>query len=404
MRVAFLTPEFVTEPNYAGGLANYLFRTCLALKHLGHNPSIFVRGEEDRTFFFRGIKIYRIRIETPAIIKITDRLTCKRLSQPLSFISTAWAFSKKLKDEHKKMPFDIVQGTNYQSISLLIGRDIPKVVRISSFEPLWRKAYKKPLTMGQKMIERMEILALKRADGTFAPSRMLARQVENALHVNVKVIQPPFMVETVNFDTSIYEHSLKDKKYLLFFGTIGLMKGCKSIAEIIETILLRNKNLFFVFVGKSVEHDGQSMIDHIKEKAGAACDRVIYSGPLKHESLYPIIENARAVILPSIIDNFPNTCLEAMSFGQIVVGTEGTSFEEIIEDGKSGFLCLPNNPKSLLEKASRALGLMEKERNSISLNAKKRVSDLEPERAVQRLVEYYESIIEARKEKIDGRP
>src|ERR1051326_7456438 len=45
-----------------------------------------------------------------------------------------------------------------------------------------------------------------------------------------------------------------------------------------------------------------------------------------------------SVVLPSLIDNLPNSCLEAMGLGRVVIGTKGTSFEELITDEANGFL------------------------------------------------------------------
>jgi glycosyltransferase involved in cell wall biosynthesis len=107
-----------------------------------------------------------------------------------------------------------------------------------------------------------------------------------------------------------------------------------------------------------------------------------------------MIQQAVAIILPSRIDNFPNTCLEAMYFGKIVVGTRGTSFEGIIEDGVSGFLCLPDNQESLLTVTRKVLGLSHEQRERISENAKIRVAKLSPERVVPKLIAFYESVLQ----------
>ncbi len=84
-------------------------------------------------------------------------------------------------------------------------------------------------------------------------------------------------------------------------------------------------------------NDG-AMIDYVRAQAGALHYKIIYPGVLPHAQLLPIIEHASAVVLPSRIDNFPNTCLEAMACGKIVIGTRGTSFEQLIDDGISSFV------------------------------------------------------------------
>ena len=52
MRIALVTTEFITEPVFDGGLANYLHRLALSLKLFGHTPVIFVTADHHETFLF----------------------------------------------------------------------------------------------------------------------------------------------------------------------------------------------------------------------------------------------------------------------------------------------------------------------------------------------------------------
>jgi glycosyltransferase involved in cell wall biosynthesis len=60
-----------------------------------------------------------------------------------------------------------------------------------------------------------------------------------------------------------------------------------------------------------------------------------------------MIRFAELVILPSLFENLSNAGLEAMALGWPVIGTYGTSFEEIIEDGINGFLVEPGDAGEL---------------------------------------------------------
>ena len=393
MRIAFLTPEFVTEPTFSGGLANYLLRTCLALRQFGHDPAVFVLSKRGDSFFHRGIEVHRAQSRRPSVVAIADTLTFGRFAYLLRIVSSAMVLAKAFRGSHGGNPFDIVQAASYQATNLFISRKLASVVRISSFEPLMREAYEKKAGVAQRMVEWLELLAIRRADGVYAPSNFIAGKVPLAAKQPIKVIGPPFLLDTHDLDWSTYERHLEGKSYLLFFGSIGVLKGCKAIAEILEQVLLDNHELYFVFVGKTTRYQDQSMIDYIREKAGPVSDKVLWIDEVSHDALYPIIEKAKAIILPSRVDNLPNTCLEAMHFGKIVLGTRGTSFEEIIDDGISGFLCLPDRPDSLLAAIRRILGLSQEEGERISQNAKARLARLSPERVVPELICFYESVL-----------
>ncbi len=130
--------------------------------------------------------------------------------------------------------------------------------------------------------------------------------------------------------------------------------------------------------------------------AGSARGMVLYMGRMRHSQLYPIIDGATAVILPSRAENFSNACLEAFAHRKVVVGTHGTSFGEMIEDGINGFLCEPDSPSNLMQVTEKVLSLGDSERNAIGEKAAERLTLLKPELVAGKLLEYYKNIIQRR--------
>lgn len=47
---------------------------------------------------------------------------------------------------------------------------------------------------------------------------------------------------------------------------------------------------------------------------------------------------ADAAVLPSLVDNLPNTVIESLLLGIPVLGSRGASIDEIVEEGRSGHL------------------------------------------------------------------
>ena len=113
---------------------------------------------------------------------------------------------------------------------------------------------------------------------------------------------------------------------------------------------------------------------------------------LPHSQLYPVIAGAHFVVLPSLIDNSPNACLEAMGLGKVVIGTIGTSFDELIIDGVNGFLVPPADPESLAAKMISAWtdpGLAR-----MAEAAKQRMQEFAPEKTVTSLLSYYSEVLQ----------
>jgi glycosyltransferase involved in cell wall biosynthesis len=234
---------------------------------------------------------------------------------------------------------------------------------------------------------------MRRADGVFGPSRFVSALVEKDIGRHVEVIESPFVLDASVRDEGPYRERLRGKDYLLFFGTLSVHKGIVTLAESVPAVLARHPDLHFVFVGKERDgYLGMSMKDYILSRAGDCRDRIVFLDRMRHEQLYPILGAAVAVVLPSRIDNFPNTCLEAMAHRRVIVGTRGTSFEQLLEDGESGILCGVDDPAGLLDAMEKAVSLPEDRRRAMGEKAWERVNGLRPEIAVARLVSFYREV------------
>ena len=98
-------------------------------------------------------------------------------------------------------------------------------------------------------------------------------------------------------------------------------------------------------------------------------------------------------MLPSLIDNSPNSCLEAMGLGGVVIGTRGSSLDELITDGVNGFLVTPNDPDALAEKMISAW--TDPRLAELSVAARNRMQDFAPEKTVPSLLAYYRLVLGA---------
>lgn len=395
LRIAFLSTEFITEDDASGGLSNYLVRVGLGLLSYGHKPVVFVRSHINEETTYKGITVFRIHPEPDFFIKAIDKLTFKRLKRPLRNIAFSKTCRSLVMAEHEKEPFDIVQAASYAATALYAPEKIPVVVRLSSIESLWRKASGWPLTIAQWLIEYLEEKAIKKADGVFAPSRVIAEKANTLFNVPAAVIEPTYVPESFELDSSVLEQCDK-ADYLLYYGTISRLKGCGTIAEALPELFRKYPHIAFIFVGNSDPFSGDPIISRIRSNAGAKGNNIIFLDNIPHSRLYPLIHNARAIVLPSLIDNLPNTCIESMSMGKIVVGTRGASFEQLIEDGVSGFLAMPGNPSSLLDCIDRALTLPPSQKDELTLRVKKRIAMLSAEKTLPALLQYYEKVIDNR--------
>ncbi len=395
MRIAFLTPEYVTEPNFDGGLANYLHRVARGMKQFGHEVEVFTLSASDGVIVHDGVHVNRVRIDERMLGRC-NRLTRTRFPMTLRALFAAFHLSRRFRERHRAAPFDILQASNEWASGLFVRRDksICLVTRVSFYQPLWRESYRQPLTLDRRIFEWLYGVAERRSDAVCVPSEFMARIWREKTACQADVIRPPFFLEADTVDETVYQKHLAGKKYFLFFGAIGVLKGGDVLGKAVAPLLSRIPDLFLVLVGRDVQGPaGGSMVEFIKQEAGIHQDRILHLGVLSHAQLYPIIRRSWSVVLPSICDNLPNAMLEAMALGAAVIGTKGTSFEEFIDDGVSGWLVEPGNVEALSNTMQTVWSLPAERIESIGSRAQEALSPLAPQTACARTQEYFQDVM-----------
>jgi glycosyltransferase involved in cell wall biosynthesis len=394
MRLAFATPEYVTEASFFGGLANYLQRLAQVLVGWGHEVHVVTYSvQPPGAFMHAGVHVHRVNAATLCLWM--NRLTRWRFLETSLILSHSWQTYLCLRHLHRSRPLDFVQYANYRLPGLFAARllPVPYALRASSFVAAWNAANCLPVTLDRRAGEWLEAGHYRASRHVFAPSIALQQMLWDELGLNeVTVILSPFWIEVSHQDDSVFEELLAGKRYLLYFGRLQRHKGFEILAQALPLALLDCPDMHVVIVGEDMptpEHG--SMRAYARKLAGSHADRLLFIDSLGHEQLYPIIARARLVVLPSLLDNLPNACLEAMGLGRPVVGTLGTSFEELIDDQVTGFLVDPGDVAAL---ASSLIAAWQRDDlDEIGARAKKRIEGLHPQRTVTRLLEYYEALL-----------
>jgi len=396
LRIAFATQEYVTEASYDGGIANYVYRTAASLARLGHDVHVITLSYEDEAQFqHHGISVHRVTFDKRWLQ--LNRITRYRLTTTLHLLALSAAVFQKLKQLNHEQAFDLIQFPNcgYSGLFSILFLRVPHVLRASWNEPEWNKSDELRPTMDSRARALIERLQFRLSPNVYAPSRTLQKILNGTeSSASVRVISPPCYLETTKWDYSIRNQLLPDKDYCLFVGRFELRKGFHILAQALPVLLEKFPNACAVLVGRDKPSElAPSMAEYARFACQAFGDRLIVIDQIPHRQLYPIIDGARLVVLPSLIDNLPNACLEAMALGKAVVGTAGASFEELIDHGENGFLVAPNNVAALAETLVEAWAKEGLDR--IGLRARETVADLSPETTIPALIDYYREIIQA---------
>jgi len=103
LRIAFATPEFVTEKHFDGGLANYVNRVSKTLADLDHDVHVVTLSLQDEAKFeHEGVMVHRVNLSRAC--QTFNRLTHHFLGTTLNWLSFSTQVFRKLKQLHRKKP------------------------------------------------------------------------------------------------------------------------------------------------------------------------------------------------------------------------------------------------------------------------------------------------------------
>ena len=92
----------------------------------------------------------------------------------------------------------------------------------------------------------------------------------------------------------------------------------------------------------------------------------IDEGPIEHlgwlEDVRPSIAAADCVVLPSYREGTPRTLLEAAAMARPIIAADVPGCRQVVEHGRTGFLCRVRDPQDLAEKMLQMIGLPPEER------------------------------------------
>lgn len=322
-------------------------------------------------------------------------------------LRNSWKLYCALYKEYNRQKIDIVQTANWQAVGFFRSRRIPTILRVSSDSSLLRNAdqylfdYDKALR--EKILEDyLELYCVKRADAAFAPSHFCASVIEKRCGRKIGVIESPYINHSREMDDCIYREKLFHKKYILFNSSLSRLKGTHVGIEAAEQLLEKYPDLYMVYVGYDnglSQMDGsiQSISLILERQNKKYAGRVLYLKHLKHSALFPIIIHSMACILPSRVDNLPNSCIEAMALGKIVIGTYGASFEQLIRNKENGLLIKRDSPIALIKAVDWLMNLSESEQLAIGERAADSIKKLSPEKVYDQLITFYKKAISIQK-------
>lgn len=341
MRIAFLTNEFIIEKPDGGGLGNYLNRITRALLDLGHQPEIFVsriKPNTPDTIDFDGVRVHHVEPVRNRLYWWFKRFDKRFLKSPwggpTEYISVSLSLARAFERRHSEAPFDIVQSTNCGATGLFVRKISGRrhIARLSSIRELTFALDGLLNGLGARSIVWLEWKAIRQAERVYAPSKFVADYCRKNKGIKANVLRPPMFMESA---LACKAPITLPSRYLIHFGSIGAVKGSDVLAEALLIAWQEAPDLTMLWAGPE-RVPGE--FSRYTDLWGDSASKVYWMGSLPKPQLYSVLKRAQAAVLPSRVDNLPNTVIESLMLSVPVIGSAGASIDELVEPGLSGTL------------------------------------------------------------------
>jgi glycosyltransferase involved in cell wall biosynthesis len=403
MRVWLLTSEL--PPDVAGGIATYVDAFARTLGAAGHEVTVFAPGATaSERIVAPGVRV--VRFVPGASTRGADVDPYAFLAEPvatsheLAGLVLARAAREGPPDvieaqEHLALPYYLVQRKLTERTPIA---DTPIVVHLHSPSFGIARANQEPVfRFPDYWIGQMEKFCVAAADALVAPSRFLADWYRDALgrELDVTCIPLPLTLPSMLAASPTPGDVVSIGRLEVRKGTLPLVRACDRLWE--EGASFR---LTLIGADRAYSPRATTVGAYLRERYR----RRFEDGRLRHrdavgrDEALAAMASAWVVVVPSLWENFPNTCMEAMGIGQVVLAsTAGGQAEMIGTSGDAGVLFDWARPGEFEAALRTILALDVAAHRRIGETARRRISALcTPDRVCAARLEHYERVRQGR--------
>jgi len=369
MHIIFICHEY--PPCNHGGIGSFTKDLAEGLVSIGFSVSVIglysknvLDISEPIIENISGVKIYRF----PQIIKYG--------LPRLNIFYNRWYLYSQIKKINRIEKIDILEAPESQGwLPFGAPANIPLITRFHGGETYFGEELGRKYSRLSKLLEKSQ---LKNSSFIVSVSNYTAKKT-----LDIFGLDKPYIViynsvkvpeKFINID-----RSTSTRYRIVFTGSVIPKKGIRELIEAMNIVFAKYPGAELHIAGKNNYKVGDIdysdiLMDCLKKETYKT--RVKFLGSIDREKdLFPLISSAEVCCFPSYSEAFALAPLESMALGKPVIFTKLSSGPEAIEDGVSGLLCDPKDPKDIAEKIMFYFENPDKAKE-IAENGKKRVETL----------------------------
>ncbi len=238
------------------------------------------------------------------------------------------------------------------------GLDIKTVMNITGLGYLFINR-----SLGNRLLQNLYRWSSKRADLV-----CFQNSTDRKLFIDRNFVEPDktrlVRGSGVNMDKfSSQPKSSNGEIRFLFSGRYLRDKGIVEFFEAFGRLAEKYPNAKLDLVGKVDSGQPTSLTEQELQFYLEANDQITDHG--YQPSVKPFIENADCCVLPSYREGLPMSLLEAMSMSRPIITTDTAGCNELVEEGKNGYLVPVEDSQGLYDAMEKFMQLSDSERQSM---------------------------------------
>jgi glycosyltransferase involved in cell wall biosynthesis len=348
-RVCIVSYE-VVGPSRNGGIGTANTSLALALARAGHEVTLLFTGGSSnadslaqwrRNFYEHGVAYEELE---------GDRVDS--IGSPHLNVKRAWAAYEWVLKQHEQRPFDVIHGPECQGhlayVALAkrhgIAFEHTQVVTGVHSPTRWcYEANREPMdTLASFTDEYLERTAVWASDVVISPSGyMLSYLRSRGWQLPERTFVQQYMTsQAIREIRRLYgeaapagEDSVTE---IVFFGRLEVRKGIEVFCDALDELAEESVgDLAVTFMGSAVSVGREPSASYIDRRARAWPWKVTTMTGVSHADAVAYLgEGGRLAVMPSLVDNSPNTVYEAIALGvpMIVSRSGGTAELIAVED------------------------------------------------------------------------
>jgi glycosyltransferase involved in cell wall biosynthesis len=332
------------------------------LAKLGHDVHVFAGSTENggSESEHDGVRVTRYKREG-WLDRMLDPLRRTQSWWAANRIQAAYHSHHMLAKALQQEKLDVVEfpecGADGMVVSTLC--DVPSVVKFHSPARLIMEMYQVP-RLDRELTAFIEQIAIKQATARTSCSQFLADEVTVKLpvHEHIDVVRNGIDLDLFDRDDGIdvgERFNLQPGGTKVFFANrLEERKGVHLLKEMCFEVMAKYPNAHFVIAGNDLfGYMEREILPFIKENGLE--DRFHYLGQLTLPEVRAVLKHIDIFLIPSLWENCPYSCIEAMSAGRAIVSSDCGGMPELIEHDDRGLLARNDDAPAFVAALERML-------------------------------------------------